>query len=420
MSRGLGQILRGALPLAAVEALGLMLALLVLPYLMRVLGPAAFGQYAFGVAACGVLTMVVDYGFNQLGPKLVARADVADRHRAALFWSIQSARLLAGVAALPSLWLAAKLFGVSDQYGDVRPMLALAALSALLFPQWFLQGSLRLRTLALSLALARCIVALGTVALVRTPQQAPLAVALQACTGTLAGMLALGDGSYRSSIPWHRPRWADIQRSLREGRGLFGSALAVTTYSTAVPLVIGVLTNPTTLGLFSAGDKLRAAVQALLAAVGVAAYPHFARWFHDDPLRALAAARRFLMLQLTLALIAVGIVFFGAELAIRLAVGPSFLAAVPVAQVLSLCIVCTAISNTLGMQVMLPLDMERSFTSILALSALVGFGVTAWWSVKWHELGAAAGLLATETLVAAAMGFVLWRGGIWRQKESRT
>lgn len=420
MSRGLRQILRGALPLAAVEALGLMLALVVLPYLMRVLGPAAFGHYAFGVAACGVLTMVVDYGFNQLGPKLVARADDVDQHRAVLFWSIQSARLLAAGVALPSLWLAAALFGVTDVYGEVLPVLALAALSALLFPQWFLQGSLRLRTLALSLALARCIVALGTVALVQAPQQAPLAVALQACTGALAGILALGDGRYRRSIPWRRPQWTESRRWLREGRSLFGSALAVATYSTAVPLVIGALTNPTTLGLFSVGDKLRAAVQALLAVVGVAAYPRFARWVHDDPVRALAAARHFLMLQVALALIAVGIVFFGAEAAIQLAGGPSFLPAVPVAQVLSLCIVCTAISNTLGMQVMLPLDMECSFTRILTLSALFGLGATAWWSVRWHELGAATALLATEALVAAAMGYVLWRRGIWRRKEGRT
>lgn len=416
VSRGLWHILRGALPLAGLEAVGLLLALVTLPYLMRVLGPSAFGQYAFGVAACGVLTLLIDYGFNQLGPKAVARETGLDGDGCgglrALFWAIQSARLVVALLALPGLWLAASLARATDEYGGVLPVFALAALSALLFPQWFLQGALRLRTLASALAVARCVSALATILLVHAPTQAPLAVALSAGTGSLAGLLALVDGQYRRSISWSRPRWADSWRWLREGRGLFGSTLAVATYSTGAPLLIGMLTNPTALGLFSAGDKLRVAVQALLAVVGTAAFPRFARWIHEDRAQGLAAARRLLMLQLALAGIAVGLICLGAEAAIRLAVGPSFLAAVPVAQLLSLCIVCTAISNTLGVQVMLPLDMERLFTRILAASAIFGLLATAWWSTVWQEIGAAAAVLATEVLVAGAMAYALRRRGV--------
>jgi O-antigen/teichoic acid export membrane protein len=416
VSKGIRHILRGALPLAGLEVVGLLLALVTLPYLMRVLGPSGFGQYAFGVAACSVLTMLIDYGFNQLGPKAVARQtgleDKGGGGLGALFWAIQSARLVVALLALPALWLVAVLVRATDEYSDVLPVFALAALSALLFPQWFLQGALRLRTLASALAAARCVSALATILLVHAPTHAPLAVALFAGTGSFAGILALADRQYRRSISWSQPRWADSRRWLREGRGLFGSTLAVATYSTGAPLVIGLMTNPAVLGLFSAGDKLRVAVQALLAAVGTSAFPRFARWIHVDRARGLAEARRLLMLQLALALIAVVVICVGAEPAIRLAVGPSFLAAVPVAQVLSLCIVCTAISNTLGIQVMLPLDMERSFTRILVASALFGLLATAWWSMAWQETGAAAAVLATEALVAGAMAYALRCRGV--------
>lgn len=422
VKKGIGRVLRDALPLAGLEMVGLLLALITLPYLMRVLGPAAFGQYAFGVAACGVLTMLIDYGFNQLGPKAVARETALNGEGSSglsvLFWAIQSARLLVALLALPALWLAASLSRATGDYADVLPALALAALSALVFPQWFLQGTLRLRTLAIALAVARCVSAVATILLVRAPLHAPLAVVLFASTGLLAGIVTLVDAQYRRSISWTRPQWADSRRWLREGRGLFGSTLAVATYSTGAPLLIGVLTNPTALGLFSAGDKLRVAVQALLAAVGTAAFPRFARWIHLDRARGLAAARRLLMLQLALALIAIGVISLGAEAAIRLAVGPSFLAAVPVAQILSICIVCTAISNTLGVQVMLPLDMDRSFTRILAGSALFGLLATVWWSTVWLEIGAAAAVLATEALVAGAMAYTLRRSGVRLGKGS--
>lgn len=413
VSKGIRQILRGALPLAALEAVSLLLALITLPYLMRVLAPAAFGQYAFGVAACGVLTMLVDYGFNQLGPKVVAREDEGNGGgRNAVFWAIQSAKLVIALLALPGLWIAASLLKVADEYGGILPAFTLTAASALLFPQWFLQGLLRLRTLAFALALARCISALATILLVRSPQQAPLAVALQVGTGALAGILALADGRYRRAIAWSRPRLADSRHWLREARGLFVSTLAIGTYSTAVPLLVGTLTNPTTLGLFSAGDKLRAAVQALLVPVGTAAFPRFARWFHEDRARGLAAARRLLVLQITLALVAATVICLSAKPAILLVVGPLFLPAVPVAQILSACIVCTAISNTLGVQIMLPLNMERQFTRILAASALFGLTVTIWWSSAWEEIGAASGVLATEIMVAGTMAWTLQRRGV--------
>lgn len=66
-------IVRGAVALTLVKGLALLLALLTIPHLMRVLGTEGFGQFAFGVAACILLSMITDHGFNQLGPKLVAR-----------------------------------------------------------------------------------------------------------------------------------------------------------------------------------------------------------------------------------------------------------------------------------------------------------------------------------------------------------
>lgn len=413
MTRGIWHILNGALPLTALEAVSLLLALVTVPYLMRVLGPAAFGQYAFGVAACGVLTLVVDYGFNQLGPKVVAREGEGNSgRRNAVFWQIQSAKLAVALLALPALWIAASLLKVTDEYGGMLPSIALAAASTLLFPQWFLHGLLRMRTCAFALALARSFSALTTILLVCSPEQVPFAVALQAGTGALAGIVALFDGRYRRAIAWSRPRWVVSRHWLREARGLFVSTLAIGTYSTAIPLLVGSLTNPTTLGIFSAGDKFRAAVQALLAPVGTAAFPRFALWIHEDRVRGLAAARRLLLLQVALALVVAAAIWFGARAAILLVVGPSFLPAVPVAQILSLCVVCTAISNTLGIQVMLPLDMERQFTRILAASALFGLVVTVWWSAAWQEIGAASAVLATEVMVAGTMAWTLRRRGV--------
>jgi polysaccharide transporter, PST family len=195
--------------------------------------------------------------------------------------------------------------------------------------------------------------------------------------------------------------------------------VAITSYTTAVPLLIGALTSPTTLGLFSAGDRIRAAVQSLLAPIGTAAFPHFSRWMQEDKMRGLGAARRMLGAQVGLALLAYAAIALLSRPVILLLVGESFLDAVPVAQVLGLCIVCTAISNTLGMQVMLALDMDRAFTRVLTVCAVFGLALTAIMAHEWHELGAASAVLTTEALVAGLMALVLWRHGVWRIPKSK-
>lgn len=407
-------ILRGALPLASLEMLGLFLGLLTLPHLMRVLGPSGFGLFAFGAAACALLAMLVDYGFNQLGPKLVARSGQQDDEQARVFWGIQAAKVQLALFALPALLLLTLALGLGKVYGEVLPALCVGALASLMFPQWFLQGSLRLRTLALTQSIARVLAAAGQMTLVQSKDDVLLAVVLQAGIGVAAGLLALADAGYRRAIRWHPTGLSDGWYWLRQGRGLFISTLAVSSYTTAVPLLLGALASPVALGLFGAADRIRGAVQALLATVGTAAFPHFSRLMRENRARGLETARNVMLAQVGLALFACLAIATGAAPAIHQLVGDTFGPAVPVAQLLGLCIVCTAISNTLGMQVMLPLDMDRPFVLILSSCAAFGLLATIVFSSIWQQLGAALAVLCTEALVATLMALVLWRHGVWR------
>ncbi len=404
----LRSILRGAVPLGLLEVLSLLMALVTLPYLMRVLGPVAFGKYAFGVAAAGVLSACVDYGFNQFGPKAVSRITTDGEQRATIFWAIQYTKLQLAAAAVPALAGLAWVLGLHDNYAAVLPPAVAGVAASLLFPQWFLQGAQRYRTLAASAAAARVLAALATMVFVTSPNDAPLAVTLQACTGVVAGLLALCDGGYRVAIRWHKPARGGSRYYLRAGGPLFLSTAAVSAYTTAVPLVIALLATPATVGLFGAADKMRAAVQSIVASVGVAAFPQFSLWMKEDRARGLKAARKVLVLQCALAILAIAAMLMLAEPAILLAVGTSFLPAVPVAQVLVFCIFCTAVSNTLGMQIMLPLNMDRAFSGILSLCAAVGLLAVWLLCSRWQAMGVALAVLGTEALVALLMALTLW------------
>lgn len=409
---GLGRILRNAAPLAALESFTLLLALLLVPFLTRTLGPAGFGRYAVGVAAAGVLATIVDYGFNQLGPKEVARAEPAGVARARIYWSIQSAKLLIALCATPLLALAAWALGLYDTYGSVLVITALGAVSALAFPAWFLQGMQRYRTLATCLSLARLSSAAATVAWVREPKDAALAVFLQVMVGPLAGLFTMADAGLRHALPFQRPDLGQSLHWVRAGGPLFGSTAAMSMYTTCVPLILGALTSPTTVGLFSAADKARVVGQTLLSPLTWVAFSTLSRRMHENIKQGLAMARQVMLVQLLLALAGTAAILLFAEPLLRIFAGPQFLPAVPTARILGLCLVFTALANALGAQVMLPLNMDRAFSVILGLAAGAGLVASSVLCPLWLDQGAAAAVLGTEVLIVVMMALYLRHRGV--------
>ncbi len=405
----LGGILRSAFPLAAVELGSLGLAFITLPLLIRVLGPAAFGQYVLGVAAALTLVAVIDYGFNQLGPKDVARAVDNASARAAVFWPIQRARALLAAVAIPVAALLAWMLNLHLDYGPVLLAAALAALSALAFPQWFLQGAQYNRTLAGSVAMGRAITAGATLAFVRQPSDAVLAVALQALTGLWAGLFALREPGYRASVRCWKEQGAGPLHYLKRAWPLFMACAAVTLYTSAVPLLLGVFSTTAVVAQFGLADRIRGAVQTLLVPVGIVAFPRFSVWLRDDPVQGLAAARRMLVLQATLGAGAAVLIALLAAPVIRVFAGDAFLDAEPVAQILGLCILFNGISNTLGMQVMLPLGCVRAFAWVFMATAAFALLAISWGCRTGGASGAATALVIAEALAALLMATYLLR-----------
>lgn len=414
MSGRLAQALRGVAALTAQEALSLALALLLMPYLMRVLGPAEFGRYAVGVATAGVLVMVVDFGFDRLGPMAVARAAAADRGR--VFWEIQAAKGLLAVAALPLFALAAWASGLAQRYGDVLWAAGLGALGSLVLAPWFLLGLQRHRTQARSLATARLACACATLLAVHTPADAALAVWLQVAVLPAAGALSWLDGEVRRAAAWHAPAWRDVHRLLREGALLFASTAAIAMYTTCVPLVLGALSTPLAVGLFSAADKARIAGQVLLQPITSAALPRLAHWMQQHPADGLAAARQLMRLQVGLALAGSALIWVVAEPFMRWVAGPQFLPAVTATRVLGLCLPFTALTNALGVQILLPLGHRRAFAAILVGAAACGLAAAALLAPRWGDRGAALAVLGTEVLIVVLMALALKRRGVavWR------
>ena len=78
MSKESANLYNNIFSMVTLRALEYILAFILVPYLLRVLGPSNFGAVVFMQGLMGYLVLVVNYGFNLTAPRALARADEED------------------------------------------------------------------------------------------------------------------------------------------------------------------------------------------------------------------------------------------------------------------------------------------------------------------------------------------------------
>lgn len=397
--------------LGAVQISNYIIPLITIPYLTRVLGTEAFGKVAFAQAIMTYFVLLVDYGFSWSATRQIS-AQREDRNELsrifAATWIAQW--LLVAVAAV----LAVIIILLTDR---LRPdaLLYAAAFSAVigtaLFPIWFLQGLERLQVVATLQMFIRILALLPIFLFIRYPEDAIWVLLIQGSGAILGGGASLYWIQHHSLINWRPPHWSEILSALREGGALFGSRVAISLYTTLLPLVLGWVAGPVALAYFSLADKLRSAAQSLLSPLSQALFPRMTHLVHSDRQAAYALIQRSTLGVLVVAGSASAALWLLADWLVALLGGKDFLPAADVLRWLAPLPLIIGLSNILGVQIMLPYGFNRAFNAILVSAAVISLALIYPMASHFQAVGAAQTMLAVEIWVTGAMAAFLWRQG---------
>lgn len=394
--------------------------LITLPYLTRTLGVEAYGKVAFAQAFMSYFVLLVDYGFAWSATRKIA-AHRADRalisHTFVATWMAQwllvvvalalSMLIVLSAARLrPDAWLYVATFS--------------SVLGGALFPFWFLQGLERLQVAAFLQLLTRIVVLLPIFLLVRQPADAIWVPIINGSGITLGGLLALLWIRRQRLVQWCWPGWQSIFSELRDSGALFSSRVAISFYTTLVPLVLGWVAGPVAFAHFNLADKLRTAAQALLTPVSQALFPRMSHLVATDGNAAFQLVKRSAAVILALAGSASMTLWILAEWLVVLLGGEEFRDAAAVLRWFAPLPLVIGLSNLFGIQIMLPNRMNRSFNGILIVAAIVSL-ILIWPMVSANlATGAAQTMLLVELSVTASMSILLWRRGYLSPRQWRS
>lgn len=385
------------------------LAFLLVPYLLRTLGPSRYGSIAFMQGVIAYFTLVINYGFNLTAPRDIALADTVQLPRvfSSYFWGT----IFLWLGSSSFFCLGYMMFCIFFQERlDIPLFLAcyMSAIGIVVFPVWFFQGIQQMRYITLLNLIGRFITIGMIFMFVRSSEDYIMAAFLQSCTTVFAGIL-----SWKVIFKdWPgivgRPVLKDIMEAYKKGWNIFLSSLAFNLYTTSDIVILGALTNSAVVGYYSGAEKLISCIRRGIGAVNDAIYPFISQQFKESKDRAVRFLRKQLLVYTIGGLFVGFTILFFSPMIIPWLLGSKYISSINVLQVMSFVPLVVSMSNVFGYETMLPLGMQQVYSRILiAASALNLILIIP--CILWKDaFGVAVCVVITETFIATIMGWVLW------------
>ena len=383
MRKSYSVLIENIFSLLTLRALEYVLAFILVPYLIRVLGPLHFGMIAFMQGIMEYFRIFVDFGYSLTAPKVIAQAE--EQKIGFLF-----AKYFYGKVCI-LIFVTLVFFAVYNLQrillGNTIDILLFQVMYCgiignVLFPVWFFQGIQKMRYITILNMSGRICTMLGIFLLVKSPDDYILAAFLQACTPLIAGIFSIVwlRKRYTGLFKW--PTIGEIINSYKEGWSIFVSSLAVNLYTATNIVVLGMLTNNVIVGYYSAADKLITCVRRGIYAVSDAIYPFISKMMKDD-------------------------ISKGLQFIVKLLFGADYNLTVDVLRILSFVPLAVAISTVFGEETMLPLNMNSAYSRTLVLAAFFSLLSIFPLCYLWGAKGVAMTMLLTEFLIMIIMGGLL-------------
>lgn len=379
-----------------------------LPYLLRVLGPDKYGAIIFAQAIINYGILFVDYGFNITAPRDIARTKKSELGQQF------SAIFLAKLCLFICILLTCIVFLSTIGFDDILLLICVfpSLLGNVIFPIWFFQGIQQMRFITIFNLIARSVSVIGIFSFVNHPNDYYLAAIFQSSVPVLAGVISLHTIYVKYPMVFVKPKLEDVRKKIYDGWDIFISTLFINLYTNTNVFLLGLLTDTTVVGYYSAASKLIDAVKGVMMPVSNAVFPHVSLLFKESKKKAISFLCKILHYTIVTTFILSLMVFLFSEQFVSVIMGISYGESIKVLRIISFLPFIVGMSNIFGIQTMVAFGMQRMFSRILMFSALLNFVLVCPMIYMWQGVGLAITVVIVESFVTITMYMALRKNNI--------
>lgn len=281
-------ILGNFFPLASLQGLNCLLPIIVLPYLMRVIGPDRFGLIFFAQAFVQYFMILTDYGFNISATREIALHKQSKEKVSKIFSSAFTVKMIMAAASFLILLFVVNFIPKFKADWLIYVLSFGMVIGNSMFPAWFFQGIEEMKYTAILNIAGGLVYILGVFLLVRAQQDYFYVPMVGSVISLTTGIFGLYIAFKEFDLSFVQQRYEDIKERLRTGWDIFVSIVAINAYTNTRIFAIGFLTNNTITGYYAIAEKIASFIQTFpLDSLSQSIYPRLNSIFQQNKRRAI-------------------------------------------------------------------------------------------------------------------------------------
>jgi PST family polysaccharide transporter len=405
-------IIENLASLLVLQGVNYLLPLITLPYLVRILGAEKYGLLSFAFAFVQYFVVFVDYGFNLSATRQISIYRDDSRKVSEIFSSVMVIKTI--LTAISCLLFCLLIAVIPKFRNDWLIYLAsfIAVIGNLLYPVWFYQGMEKMKYIAVVNSVAKILITLTIFIFVKKQSDLIVAVLIQSAGTVFAGILGILFVKEICSLIYIKPTLKSLKITLDEGWPIFVSLMSVNLFTNTNIFILGIFTNNQTVGYFSIGYKIVSVIHNLVNPISSAIFPRVSTLFQESKEEALRFLRKIMILGSIVFVLLSLLLFFGADIAVRVITGQYISKISILIRIMSLLPILTFIDNIYGTQIMLNNNMSKIFMRALVIGGIFSIVSALLLVPIMDSYGAAIVLLLSEIVVLSLMYFPVKRKNI--------
>ncbi len=325
--------------LSILQILNYVFPLITFPYLVRVLGVEKFGLLAFAQATISYFSLIIDYGFNLTAPREVS---IHRDNREKLSHIVSSIVFVKFILFLLSLVLLTLLVFSFEKFKNdaiLYYLIFFMSIGQILSFNWFFQGIEDMKWITYLNLIGKIIYVFAIFLFIKTKNDYIYIPVIGIFNAVIVSLISLWIILNKYGIKLFILDFIEIKRQFKESWYVFISTIAISLYTVSNPFILGLFTNNTIVGYYSAGEKIVKIVPSFITPLSQTIYPWFSKKLKESPILAFKLARKIFIYLGIVGLFFTGIFILFAPTIVKIVLGEQYDASILVIRILSLCCV---------------------------------------------------------------------------------
>jgi len=346
------------------------LPLITLPYLVRVLGPEKFGLIAFSQAFIQYFMLLTDFGFNLSATREISIHREDKKHISKIFVSVFIIKLLLLLIAAFIIIVIVNYFGKFNTDKSVFYLTSLSIIGWVMFPQWFFQGIENMKFVTLFNVSAKLFFTICIFTFVKSESDYLIVPLLNSIGLILSGLISVFISLKYFNLTLQFPSFLEIKFQFLEGWHIFLSNISINLYTTSNNVILGLLTNNTIVGYYSAAEWIFKAFQQLGMPIYQSLFPYLSKLYIEDSKKALLIFNKLFKITLVVTFFVSLFLTFLSPLIVKLLLGDKYQESIIILSLLSWVIFASWGNYTLGIQGLVNFGHKKKFTKYVLICGI--------------------------------------------------